>query len=329
MWSVRGGGTVLGVLLLVMTTGGCGSNIGGDRSGKDSTPAASKPSDVVKGYLHALASGDAHKALGYLAKRPSDRMFLTDKVLKKANDLAPLTDISVPAASGSSGDVKASYKLGSKQVTTKFWVRSDSSTQPRIDKGAFTTDIDDRATDVTKSLNGAKLTTEDVELFPVAYKITSATKYIDFGSTAHFVVKPQDTDAFHTLKPELTSRGQRAFRKAVSASVTTCLASKKLDAGCGLKLSEGTLDGYTLKQGTVARSRNAGTKAALTSLKGELVDTDGTTAEDHHFRKAKPDVRADVSRNGHTDKQVKLDTTGSFGNPTVTITKKKPKVTWE
>lgn len=330
MSSVRGGGTVLAVLLLVMTAAGCGSS--DDRkesSGQDTTPAASKPSDVVNRYLQALSSGDAGKALGYLAHRPSDRTFLTDKVLKKANGIAPLTDISVPTVGGSAGDVQASYQLGSKQIRTEFSVDSASSTQPRIESGTFQVDIDDHASEVTKYLNGVELTGDDTELFPVAYKFTNATKSIDFGSSAHFRVKPRDDALLHTLKPKLTSQGQRVFKKAVSDAVDDCLTSKKLDAGCGLKLSPSTLDGYTVKKGSVTRSLNAKTKAALKSATGKFYDTDGTTAEDLKLKRTKPDVRADLSRHGHTRKQVKLDTTGGFGDPVVEMTTKKHKVTWE
>lgn len=328
MKAMRIGGIVVAMLLLGTSTAGCGSS-GEDRSGKDKTTAASKPSDVVKGYLRALASDDADKALGYLAKRPSERTFLTDKVLAKANSIAPLTDISVPTSSGSSGYVHASYKLGGEQIRAKFSVGSALSKQPRIDNGTVTVHIDDDTSDVTTYLNGAGLTGDAVELFPVAYDVTSASKDIGFGSSRHFRVKPREDDAFHTLKPKLTAHGRRAFKKAVSDAVADCLTSKKLNAGCGLKLSKATIDGYTIKKGSVTRSLNAKTKAALKSLKPKFYDPDDTSAEDLTLKKAKPDVRADLSRHGHTYKQVKLDTTGGFGDPVVDMTTKKHKVTWE
>ena len=51
--------------------------------------------DTVKGYLEALARGDAESALAYSDDQPASKEFLTDDVLKKQIAKWPITNIRI------------------------------------------------------------------------------------------------------------------------------------------------------------------------------------------------------------------------------------------
>jgi hypothetical protein len=56
---------------------------------------AGSPTDAVKGYLEALARGDADAALSFSDDRPADTEFLTTDILKQQISKLPITDIQV------------------------------------------------------------------------------------------------------------------------------------------------------------------------------------------------------------------------------------------
>jgi len=114
-YPARGVMAVVGLLILAMIVGvpQCSSNQAG----------ATKPEQVVQGYLQALAAGDASKALSYSYESSSYEAtsLLTDSVLAVSNHLAPIRNIHVSPGQGN-WDVKATYTMGSTQVSTSFLV---------------------------------------------------------------------------------------------------------------------------------------------------------------------------------------------------------------
>ncbi|MGE5694739.1 MAG: hypothetical protein ACM4D3_05730, partial [Candidatus Sericytochromatia bacterium] len=70
------------VVVVVIATAG--------RGGKADTPA-----DAVRGYLEALARGDAEAALSYASDQPASKEFLTDEILQKQIDKWPISDIQI------------------------------------------------------------------------------------------------------------------------------------------------------------------------------------------------------------------------------------------
>ena len=58
---------------------------------------------TVKGYLEALAKGDAAKALSFSNDKPANTEFLTNDILKKQIAKWPITDIKILSDDGSYG----------------------------------------------------------------------------------------------------------------------------------------------------------------------------------------------------------------------------------
>lgn len=84
LWlALAAGGAVIAVIAVVAVTvlNGHGS--------------AGSPTDAVKGYLEALARGDAEAALSFSDDRPADTEFLTTDILKQQISKLPITDIQV------------------------------------------------------------------------------------------------------------------------------------------------------------------------------------------------------------------------------------------
>ncbi len=104
------GGVVAAVLVLVVgivtvvavSSGGSGK--------------AGSPGDAVKGYLEALARGDAEAALAYAVDTPADKTYLTDEVLTKQIEHSPIEDIRILSDDGigSLGSVHVAVNFGDK-----------------------------------------------------------------------------------------------------------------------------------------------------------------------------------------------------------------------
>lgn len=96
-----------------------------------SSPGDHKPQtavDAVKGYLQALARGDANAALSYSKDQPATRNFLTDDILKKQIAKWPITNIRILDSDSFSvhvavnfGDQSSDQKLFVKQVDGGGW----------------------------------------------------------------------------------------------------------------------------------------------------------------------------------------------------------------
>lgn len=101
---IGGGAVVLVIALIagiaiVKSVGG-----GGDTS---------SPGGTVKAYFAALQAGDAKKALSYGKEAPASTELLTDEVLRKQRDLAPIKDLKIVSESGGfMGSVHLTVNIG-------------------------------------------------------------------------------------------------------------------------------------------------------------------------------------------------------------------------
>ena len=111
-------------MVIATTTGG----------GKSATPAA-----AVKGYLEALARGDADAALSYSSDQPASKEFLTDDVLKKQIDKWPISDIRIldDTATASMGTVHVAVKFGDQTSDETLFLEQKDDIS---DKGRSATD---------------------------------------------------------------------------------------------------------------------------------------------------------------------------------------------
>ncbi|GAB3128513.1 hypothetical protein GCM10027289_07910 [Tsukamurella serpentis] len=101
---------IVGVVLVRSLGGGSGGSPGG----------------AVKAYFEALQAGDAKKALSFGRQAPAGTDLLTDEVLRKQRDLAPIKDLKIVSESGDStstvhltvtiGDVAYDEKLNLTKV---------------------------------------------------------------------------------------------------------------------------------------------------------------------------------------------------------------------
>lgn len=110
-------GAGVAVIVVIVIVGAFTLFGGGGGSG------ASSPSAAVKGYLEALARGDAEAALSDGADQPASKELLTDDILKKQVEKMPISNVRILGdnASDASG-------MGQVHVTVSFGDQSSDST---------------------------------------------------------------------------------------------------------------------------------------------------------------------------------------------------------
>jgi hypothetical protein len=91
--------------------------------------------DAVKGYLQALARGDARAALSYASDQPASNQFLTDDVLKKQIAKWPITNIRI--LSEESYKVHVAVNFGEQTSDENLWVKQVDGGGFRLKEGAI------------------------------------------------------------------------------------------------------------------------------------------------------------------------------------------------
>ncbi|BAK33834.1 hypothetical protein MLP_08200 [Microlunatus phosphovorus NM-1] len=269
-----------GVLALVLIGGLIGFAVlrGNDKptttgtTGSSQAPVpvqADKPSDAVQNYLQALAGGDAQTALSYAATQPADTTFLTNEVLAASNKLAPIADITVPVVDDEYAyTIDASYTRGGKKVNTSFSVQKDGDSW-KLREAAYDLDLSSRLNKTLPMIiNGVTVESDSIALFPGSYEFTTSTKNISYGKNNVVAIdSPSEYPRGLTkLEPTVTSTGEKAFTKALEASIKACMKSKKLkNPGCPNHVTKVT--GTTPKEGTFKWSWD---KDSLDNLKIRL-----------------------------------------------------------
>ncbi|GAB3921517.1 hypothetical protein GCM10011575_15760 [Microlunatus endophyticus] len=329
---IGGGGLALVVVVvLIIVAVVHASHNGTTASGPDNsspTAKAENASDAVKGYLDALSTGDAKKALSYLSEQPSDTSLMTDDILKVSTKEAPITAIKVPQVTDKYAyEVSASYNLGDRPVNAKFEV-DDSSGHYLLSDAYATVDLSVGTKGLPLTINGTKVAADKIYLLPGSYDLETTEKYISLGSSGKFLVQQPNDYPDIEPKPVLNSAGQAIFKKKVTEAIDACVRSTKLTAGCGLDVPA-TVDGYKIKDGSVHRTLDADTKAKVKSLKGTLDYSSTTVAEDEDFY---GDVNITVTgvKGGKTYKNLDYFGGGeSFGTPKIDMSSSALTVEWE
>lgn len=250
LWvTLAAGGAVIVVvvIVLVITLAGRGGGAGGGSAG-----------DVVKGYLQALARGDAEAALSYGADQPASKEFLTDDILRKQiahwpiSNIRILSDDSTGGALGF-GAVHVVVNFGDKPCDTTLHLKKDHG-RWKLDAAAIKLSPDHAATmgnAAAKTLTffGKPVAESTVYVFP---------GWIDVGTTNPYLTataKPMLLEELSLLglswmQPtfELKDSGRTAARDQLSTALGVCARSNLLaPPGCPLDL-----DPYGLTEGTVA-----------------------------------------------------------------------------
>jgi hypothetical protein len=242
---------------------------------------------AVRGYLEAVAEGDAVAALEYLAKPPDSTELLTDDVLAVSNKAAALTDIKVELSpsTGDQVEVAASYRLGGTQVDQTYTVTERDGSWAVVD-GTATVDLSVSIGTLPLVVNGQPVPDASaVVLFPGSYTLTVAGDpgaYITLG--APFLVTGSGDVKAPTITATLTDDGVAAFRQAVRTSLEVCVASPNLESGCpgsGLDVPAIMNDGTVVTEvteGTVVRTLSPELNAELDTLEPRLSGTNPARA---------------------------------------------------
>ena len=192
------------------------------------SPAAGvRPSDAVVGYLTALASGNAQQALAYGQSLPTESSVLTDKALSAALKEAPLTAIEVPPVDGDNeAAVEASYKLGKRSVTETFDVVKQEDAW-KLRRVAAEVDLElVRSGGVPLLINGTKVSSDLISLFPGSYEISTGRKYSDYGTESTILItSPSGFPDTSRLGVRINAKGKAAAVAAAKKSYTKCLKS--------------------------------------------------------------------------------------------------------
>jgi hypothetical protein len=206
------------------TESGAGASTGSTSS---ASPAGAGPSDAVLGYLTALSSKDAQKALSYGQSEPTESSMLTDKALSAALKDAPLTAVEVPQVDGENeASVEASYQLGKRAVTETFNVVKQGD-EWKLRRVAAEIELGPvRSGSVPLLINGTKVSKDLVSLFPGSYTISTGLKYSDYGKASTVLVTtPSGFPDTSRLAVRITAEGKKAAVAAAKKSYTTCLKS--------------------------------------------------------------------------------------------------------
>ena len=308
LWLVVAGAAALavvavGVLLL------WGRFFGGskDDTAKASADRVAAVESTVRGYLEAVASGDAATALGYLAEKPASTELLTDGVLAASNQTAALTGIDVTivtpaAATGTptaptsasttalgtasaddTAEVTARYRLGDTDVDQTFTVVERGGSW-KVVGGTATVDLSVSTGSLPLAVNGQAVSEASAAvLFPGSYTIAvtgDVATYLTLG-TATFQVTDLTSTKAPTVSVALTDDGATAFRQAVRTAVDACVASPNLDSGCpgsGLDVPATMGDGTVTTEGSVVRTLSPDLSAQIDALEPRLYPSNPSRA---------------------------------------------------
>jgi hypothetical protein len=191
-------------------------------------PAASLASGAVRGYLEAVAAGNARGALAYAAQLPPQSGLLTDAVLAESKRRGPITAIDVPAVNDQNAtSVTATYKIGSTNVSHTYQVVRVADSQWKL--VAVTTPIEiDYQPAAGMKINGAKINSALLELFPGSYTINSSSKYVTVDPVK-FVVKGASIEFDrHRTPASLTGAGKKRATSAAKKDLNRCLDTKAI-----------------------------------------------------------------------------------------------------
>ncbi len=215
--------------MLVIALVGCA---GADRA---LHPRLDTPVRAVAAFYQAVVAGDSARALNLVAEPPSDRTLLTDDVLKRSNELAPITNLSYAAQDD--GRVAVTFSLGSSQQ--RAVVRTVAGPDGyRLTDGLGAIDFTTELTGVL--VNGATWPAETASaaVFPGAYEVVTPHRYV--------VLKPLSGDlwllpggesetgtAAGLPKGSLSDAGRGAAVDATRLSLDACLAATDSNpSGC-------------------------------------------------------------------------------------------------
>lgn len=214
---------IVGVIIVVNVSGGSKSSAG----------------DAMRGYLEALARGDAKAALSFSNDEPGEKEFLTDEILKKQIEHSPITDIKILNDDSSYGmaRVHVSAKFGDK-VSDETISMKKSGNDWKLDNAAIKIEpksygVNDDA-NKTLTLFGKPVADHTTYVFPGWQDWGSSNDNLEVTSEP-MLLNGLGYFSFSSAKIDfkLSESGTKSVKNAIVAAIQACVASTDLEpTGC-------------------------------------------------------------------------------------------------
>ena len=213
-----------------------------------------EPDAAVESYLQALADGDAAKALG-LMKAPASELLLTDDILKKQQEIAPITDVKIIDTNDSSSmaTVQATYMFGDRKADETFML-SMTGGDWRLDDGAVAVDISyfkDGIPGLT--VFGVPVDQESkIYVFPgpVEWGTSNKNFTVVDEKPNEFAMSGSSYGSTSSPTVDLSSTGTAAVQSALQTYVDNCALSKETDSSIDKPGCEQTVYAFDAEPGS-------------------------------------------------------------------------------
>lgn len=193
--------------------------------------------DTVKGYLDALARGDAAAALSYSADQPGSKDLMTDEILRQQTDKWPITNVRIlDDDSGHGigfGRVHVAAKFGDNESDVTLSVKKSGKAW-KLDHAAIKVDSSssgvDNAALGTLTFFGRSVGTSPVYVFPGYVDAASSNPNVNVKLKKPFLLDllASSGSYFSSAEFSLSDTGLTDTMSAVSSVLTGCTRSNQL-----------------------------------------------------------------------------------------------------
>lgn len=227
---------IAAVIVVVLAVAG---GVGWKFFGSSGPGNAGSAADAVKGYLEALARGDANGALAYSNDQPATKDFVTEDILKKQIAKWPITNIRILNDDSSSlnaltgfSRVHVAVNFGDKSSDTTLtvkkqdgrWGLSHATVKLDTTAGVGSQELPNTLTMFGKPLNG-----KTVYVFPGFLDVASSNTNIAVTTKPILLdgLATGGTSAYLAATYEVSDAAKTAILNGVKAVTDTCTNSRQ------------------------------------------------------------------------------------------------------
>lgn len=291
---------------------------------------AEKANQTAQDYMTALSEGRAADALALIdSNYITDNTLLTDEVLADSLSRAPMTDVvvgeAVEEAGTSSYNVPVTYNLGDTPVSDQLHVMTWDD-EPKLSSVLGSLSLTE---DLEVTVNGVPASGSSLDVFPGSYEIDAVAEYLTYAGGPLLFTKSGEYLGSYELELNVTDEGITMFREKVIAEAEACLASKALDAGCGLSLPATLDDGTQLHDGGVTRTQDAEARTQLQNITPKPGYSVPTVIQVSGYDMGTVTVKAECTKDGSSGV---CDIWGfglGFGDASMNLADDDPVVQWD
>jgi len=199
-------------------------------------------------FFAAIQRADAATALSFASDPINDASLLTDAVLKKSAEIAPITNVQVKRSTDDT--VTLTMDLLEKRQQIQYDVVKRDGQWKMVQAVKTFQVLESDYQGVAPIINGAKpMNPKALTVFPGVYEMTTGSPYLVWMQPQqYFLLGIPSNDPIFGL--QMTDEGKDAARTLLMNKLDACVSSKDLEpSGCpfGTKLNAG----YALVAGTV------------------------------------------------------------------------------